>query len=97
MNFLIAVVSQSYENCMEKKTQLIYQAKVQMIEECENMMPNRLFLNKELFPNFIIIRKVQGSDENGIDHNEWQGFVNQMRRHLKQETSKLKEKISLNH
>ena len=26
MNFIIAVVSESYENCMEQKTQLIYMA-----------------------------------------------------------------------
>jgi hypothetical protein len=31
MNFIIAVVSESYESCMEKKVQLIYRAKMEMI------------------------------------------------------------------
>ena len=31
MNFIIAVVSESYESCMEKKIQLIYRAKLEMI------------------------------------------------------------------
>jgi hypothetical protein len=43
MNFIIAVVSESYENCMQQKTQLIYSAKLEMIEECEDLMPEWLF------------------------------------------------------
>jgi hypothetical protein len=39
MNFIIAVVSESYESCMEKKVQLIYRAKLEMIKECEDLMP----------------------------------------------------------
>jgi hypothetical protein len=45
MNFIIAVVSESYENCMEQKIQLIYKAKLEMIEECEDLMPEVLFTN----------------------------------------------------
>ena len=59
MNFIIAVVSESYENCMEKKIQLIYFAKLEMIEECEAFMPDWLFTIKEKdwFPKFIIMRR----------------------------------------
>ncbi len=35
MNFIIAVVSESYENCMEKMIISIWMAKLEMIEECE--------------------------------------------------------------
>lgn len=43
MNFIIAVVSESYENCMERMIQSIQSAKLEMVEECENLMPDRYF------------------------------------------------------
>ena len=43
MNFIIAVVSESYENCMEKKIQIIYDIKLEMIAEFESIMPDRVF------------------------------------------------------
>ena len=78
MNFIIAVVSESYEYCMEQKVQLIYSAKLEMIEECEDLMPDRLFTNRNWFPRFIIIRRQQGSSAGGDNPEEWQGFVKQM-------------------
>ena len=89
MNFIIAVVSESYESCMEKKTQLIYRAKLEMIEECENLMPERFLSKQNWFPRFIIIRRQQGSSSGGDNSNEWQGFVKQMKRHLENEHTKL--------
>jgi hypothetical protein len=91
MNFIIAVVSESYESCMEKKVQLIYRAKLEMITECEDLMPESLFTYKNWFPRFIIIRREQGSGAEGGNPDEWYGFVKQMRRHLEHETSKLNE------
>jgi hypothetical protein len=71
MNFIIAVVSESYESCMEKKVQLIYKAKLEMITECEDLMPEWLFTYKNWFPRFIIIRRKQGSGAGGDNSNEW--------------------------
>jgi len=71
MNFIIAVVSESYESCMEKKTQLIYRAKLEMIEECENLMPERFLSKQNWFPRFIIIRRQQGSSSGGDNSDEW--------------------------
>ena len=72
MNFIIAVVSESYESCMEKKVLLIYKAKLEMITECEDLMPEYLFTNKKnWFPRFIIIRREQGSGAGGENSNEW--------------------------
>jgi hypothetical protein len=89
MNFIIAVVSESYESCMEKKIQLIYRAKLEMISECEDLMPEWLFTKKNWFPRFIIIRREQGSSSGIENSDEWYGFVKQMKRHLEHETSKL--------
>jgi len=71
MNFIIAVVSESYESCMEKKVQLIYKAKLEMITECEDLMPEWLFSRKNWFPRFIIIRREQGSGAGGDNSDEW--------------------------
>jgi hypothetical protein len=71
MNFIIAVVSESYESCMEKKDQLIYKAKLEMITECEDLMPEPLFTYKNWFPRFIIIRREQGSGAGGEKSDEW--------------------------
>jgi hypothetical protein len=71
MNFIIAVVSESYESCMEKKDQLIYKAKLEMITECEDLMPDKLFKKENWFPRFIIIRREQGSGAGGENSNEW--------------------------
>jgi hypothetical protein len=38
MNFLIAVVSQTYENCMGKMVSEIERAKLSMIIECERVI-----------------------------------------------------------
>lgn len=38
MNFIIAVVSQSYENCINKIVSLQFKVKVDMIVERESMM-----------------------------------------------------------
>ena len=71
MNFIIAVVSESYENCMEQKKLLIYSAKLEMIEECEDLMPEWIFTKRNWFPRFIIIRRQQGSSSGGDNPDEW--------------------------
>ena len=57
MNFIIAVVSQSYENCMQKSTAQSYKVKLHMIRERESIMSENDYKNKELFPNYIILCK----------------------------------------
>jgi hypothetical protein len=43
-----------------------------MIEECEDLMPEWLFITKrEWFPRFIIVRRQQGSGTGGDDPEEW--------------------------
>jgi hypothetical protein len=96
MNFIIAVVSETYEYCMEQRIQLIYKAKLEMIEECEDLMPQWLLKlkNRDWFPRFIIIRREKGSTKEGENPDEWMGFVKQMKRHLDHKTAKLNENIN---
>ena len=96
MNFIIAVVSQSYESCMEKKYQLIYRAKLEMIQECEDLMPDSFFKYKKLFPRFLIIRRKEGFREGEDNSDEWSGIVKQIQKHLEHENTKLKETLNRN-
>jgi hypothetical protein len=98
MNFIIAVVSESYESCMEQKVQLIYKAKLEMIEECEDLMPEWLFTHRGWFPRFLIVRRQQGfsNGAGGDNPDEWQGFVKQIKRQLKQETAMLNDIFTQN-
>ena len=87
MNFIIAVVSESYESCMDRMVLIKYSAKLEMITELENLMPEWCFTKKNWFPRFIIIRREQGSSAGGYNSNEWFGFVTQIKRNLENETT----------
>ena len=65
-----------------------------MIEEYEDLMLNISFTNQNWFPRFIIIRRQVGSSELGENPDEWQGFIKQIRRQLRQETTNLKEMLT---
>ena len=50
MNFIIAVVGDSYTNCMAKREAQSLKVKVDMIIERENVMTEAELLNEEYFP-----------------------------------------------
>ena len=56
MNFIIAVVSESYENCMSKMFAQSYKVKLDMIVEKESIMTDEELENNEFFPNYILLR-----------------------------------------
>ena len=57
MDFIIAVVNQSYENCMAKSLAQTFKVKIEMIVERESLMDAEEFNNTEYFPNFIVLRR----------------------------------------
>jgi hypothetical protein len=68
MNFIIAVVSESYENCMERMVQSIQLAKLYMIRECESLIPDSCFNYLDWFPRYILVRrKVDSQSVGGED------------------------------
>jgi hypothetical protein len=50
MNFIIAVVNESYENCMTRLVAQSYKVKVDMIVERESVMTEAELNDKEWFP-----------------------------------------------
>lgn len=62
MNFIIAVVSESYNKCMEKRVAQTYKVKVDLIVERENLLHTDMFKLKNLFPSYILVRQPKDSD-----------------------------------
>ena len=53
MNFLIAVVNQSYESCMQRMQSHSLKFKLYMIRDHYLTLKDEDFLNKEIFPDYI--------------------------------------------
>eukprot|EP00347_Sterkiella_histriomuscorum_P000920 403374018 len=78
LNFIIAVISESYEKVMQKMVAESYRIKAQLIKERESYFNDEEFKNQEYFPSYIIFRRPV---EDQIDDNqEWQGFVKDIKK-----------------
>ena len=84
MNFIIAVVGSAYSECVEKREKCIQMAKLEMISECENLLPDCLIRYDKWFPRFIIFRRLR-NDNDQIDIDQQQLMVNQISNNLKEE------------
>ncbi|CDW83686.1 serine threonine protein kinase [Stylonychia lemnae] len=77
LNFIIAVISESYEKIMQKMVAQSYFIKCQLIYECE-LNYNQYGSNNEQFPRYFILRRpMRGSHE---EKQEWQGFVKDIKK-----------------
>lgn len=88
MNFIIAVVSQSYENCMSKMEAQSYKVKVDLIVEREAMLSH---YPSEWFPRFILLRKPEGVNNGG--GSEWQGLVKEIKLNQAKEIATVRESL----
>lgn len=57
MNFIIAVVGESYANCMATHEAQTYKVKVDMIMEREQMLDEKALANADWFPKYIVVRR----------------------------------------
>jgi hypothetical protein len=88
MNFIIAVVSQSYENCMQRSIAQSFKVKLHMIREYESIMSQQEYQNKYWFPNFIILCKPLSEGRNsdgGEMDNEWNGLLREIEKGVKRQ------------
>eukprot|EP00347_Sterkiella_histriomuscorum_P008910 403343274 len=86
MNFIIAVISESYEKVMQKLVAESYRVKVQMIVERELHFSDEELLSQKYFPKFLILRRPVSSSEN--QNGEWQGFVKDLKSAIKTSNQK---------
>ena len=57
MNFIVAVMADSYKKCMDTRTQLMMKLRLDMIVEREYLMAEKELENEAWYPNYIIYRK----------------------------------------
>ena len=69
MNFIIAVISESYEKVMQKLVGQLYKVKVDLIVEREMLMSAGELMEDSYFPPYLILRQpVNSADDN---QQEW--------------------------
>ncbi len=61
MNFIIAVISESYEKVMQRLVALSFMLKAEMIVERESMMTEDDKTRSEFFPKYLVLRRAVGS------------------------------------
>ena len=86
MNFIIAVVNQSYEQCMSKMVAQQFKVKVDMIVERESMMSKRELERIDWFPSFIVLRRKANDNDSS---NAWQGYVKEINQHMVKQVNQL--------
>ncbi|CDW86987.1 UNKNOWN [Stylonychia lemnae] len=94
MNFIIAVISESYSKVMEKLTAESYKVKANMIVEREQLFNEQDLINQRLFPQYIIIRRQL--DINAGDAGEWKGFLKDLKNVIEVTSTKSKNDIIQN-
>eukprot|EP00347_Sterkiella_histriomuscorum_P017796 403347960 len=94
MNFIIAVISESYEKVMQKLTAESYRVKVQMIVERELHFTDEQLLLNSLFPQYLLLRRPVTSNIDPKD--DWQGFVKDLKYQIKVVSSRLRADLKQN-
>jgi len=82
LNFLIAVISQSYEKVMDSKIQLQYRQRSILNNEYKIVMGSLGLLEKRC-DVFFLTSNVEESDRG----NEWSGFVQNMKKAIGKQTA----------
>ncbi len=81
MNFIIAVISESYEKVMQKLVAQSFIVKAEMIVERELHMAEEDLRDPINFPKFLVLRKPASAA--GEEGEEWQGFIKDIKHSLK--------------
>lgn len=70
MNFIIAVISDSYNTVIENKDSHDYLQRIVMIYEREVHFNQKQLEDKKYFPEILIVRKKKDNNT-AINHNNW--------------------------
>ncbi|CDW79046.1 serine threonine protein kinase [Stylonychia lemnae] len=89
LNFIIAVISQSYEKIMQRMIAQSYMAKAKLIYECE-LHYSRYGKGDSHFPRYFILRRIKNNVLQG--DAEWQGFVKDIKKTMEKVKVQLTEK-----
>lgn len=88
LNFLIAVISQTYEDVMSRKLMTTILQKAEMNRECRLIL-NNLGLERKI-PPFIL----QTEKYVGLGSDSWQGFVVTINNHIKEHAQYTNDRLA---
>jgi len=85
MNFLIAVVQQSYESCMQRMQSQSLKSQLLMIQSHYLTYSDDVFKDKDLFPPSYVDPKstdsADGTNDSDKSQQQWQGMVKELKVH----------------
>ena len=87
LNFLIAIISQSYEDVMSREVITKYGLRSTMNEQC------RLIMKALSFSDNVTMFVLSANNQHEMDGNNWLGFVNTLKKHMNQQTILLNNKL----
>jgi hypothetical protein len=91
MNFIIAVIGDSYGAVYKYKDEWDYLQRIMMIYEREAHFGQETFADKNYFPDILVVRRKK---ENESSNSSWQSWMTRMKDHIKQQTSLCIDTIS---
>ncbi|CDW85676.1 UNKNOWN [Stylonychia lemnae] len=94
MNFIITVISESYERVMQKLVLESYILKANMIFEREQFFTKDDFKNTKYFPSYIVVRRPLNATIK--EDGEWQGFIKDLKNTIRTTAVKSKADIIQN-
>ena len=93
MNFIIAVISQSYHKVRMSKEAFDYKLRASMIYEREVHFAKHTFENERNFPKIILIRKVKENEKNY--KASWESYLDHIKDQFKLHSNKCLDLISV--
>ena len=90
LNFLIAIISQSYDSVIAKSTQVIYQNRAEFVAECSLLISSVQRGMQTEASTFTLIANIE--KDTGIIQ-EFSGFVRPIKQYLKYNANVIKEQI----
>ncbi|CDW73225.1 UNKNOWN [Stylonychia lemnae] len=91
MNFIIAVISESYERVMQKLVAESYRVKANLIFEREQLFSEEELKSTKYFPNYIVVRRPLNTEIK--EAGEWQGFIKDLKQTIRTTVVKSKSEI----
>eukprot|EP00347_Sterkiella_histriomuscorum_P004138 403361610 len=91
LNFIIAVISESYEKVMQKMVAQSYKQQAMLIKEREMHFSQNEKESLEYFPRFLILRRPVSS--NSEENSEWQGFIKDIKKAMQKQQLGISTKL----
>lgn len=89
LNFLIAVISQTYERVAGSQTNYTYKDRAEMNEECATVLSSLYFQGEVKMIVFTYDKSIFASED-----NQWGGIVDQIKKVVGGSSSKILERIN---